>query len=268
MDNDLFGTDHTPGYPSAARFTALSVLYAGILARDMKRVDQFVIYQSIGRDAGWLTAAAALAKTADPESAPHILLLPEVAFKPDAFLEKVEKTYKRFGWVSIACGEGVKYADGTPVSASDTRDKFGNIELGAMGGTSVGLNVHKIISKEFGWRGEFQITESLPMSAADRAVKLDSDEAYKLGVAAVKLAASGVSGKMVIARPRQRQALLVLHRHAEPLRRRRPREADAEEHAHQGRLLRHEGLLRLRRTARRRDAQDRPPRDEEGEGVV
>ena len=198
VDNDLFGTDHTPGYPSAARYTALSVLHAGILARDMKKVDQFVIYQSIGRDAGWLTAAAALARTADPESAPHVLLLPERAFEVDRFLQKVEDVYKKFGWVSIACGEGVKYADGTPVSASQTRDKFGNVELGAMGGTSVAMNVHKIITRNFpGWRGEFQVTESLPMSAADRAVKLDLAEAYRLGVEAAKLAARGVSGKMV-----------------------------------------------------------------------
>ncbi|MCD6405132.1 MAG: diphosphate--fructose-6-phosphate 1-phosphotransferase [Planctomycetes bacterium] len=198
VDNDLYGTDHTPGYPSAARYTALSVLHAGLLARDMKKVDQFVIYQSIGRDAGWLTAAAALAKTKDPESAPHILLLPEVDFEPEKFLAKVESVYKRFGWVSIAAGEGIKYADGTPVSASQTRDKFGNIELGAMGGSSVGLNVHRIICKHFpGWRGEFQITESLPMSAADRAVKLDLDEALMLGREAVRLAAKGVTGKMV-----------------------------------------------------------------------
>jgi len=198
VDNDLFGTDHTPGYPSAARYTALSVLHAGILARDMKKVDQFVIYQSIGRDAGWLTAASALAKTKDPESAPHILLIPERAFEPDKFLQKVEETYKNFGWVSICCGEGVKYADGTPVSASQTRDKFGNVELGAMGGTSVAMNVHKIITANFpGWRGEFEITESLPMSAADRAVKLDLAEAAKLGAEAVKLAAKGVTGKMV-----------------------------------------------------------------------
>ncbi|MHC4713406.1 MAG: diphosphate--fructose-6-phosphate 1-phosphotransferase [Planctomycetota bacterium] len=197
VDNDLYGTDHTPGYPSAARYTALAVLHAGILARDMQKVDQFVIYQSIGRDAGWLTAAAALAKTKDPASAPHILLLPEVVFDPGRFLAKVGAVYKRFGWVSIAAGEGVRYADGTPVSASETRDKFGNIELGAMGGTSVGLNVHKMISKEFDWRGEFQITESLPMSAADRAVKLDLSEAYRLGQQAVRLAAKGVTGRMV-----------------------------------------------------------------------
>jgi len=198
VDNDLFGTDHTPGYPSAARYTALSVLHAGILARDMKKVDQFVIYQSIGRDAGWLAAAAALAKTKDPESAPHILLLPERPFEVDKFLDKVEEVYKKFGWVSISCGEGVKYADGAPVSASEMRDKFGNVELGAMGGTSVAMNVHKIVAKNFpGWRGEFQITESLPMSGADRAVKLDLSEAYRLGAEAVKLAAKGVTGKMV-----------------------------------------------------------------------
>ena len=198
VDNDLYGTDHTPGYPSAARYTALSVLHAGILARDMQKVDQFVIYQSIGRDAGWLTAAAALARTDDPESAPHVLLLPEVVFDPDKFLEKVAETYKRFGWVSVAAGEGVKYADGTPVSASETRDRFGNIELGAMGGSSVGLNIHKLIAGQHpGWRGEFQITESLPMSAAHCAVRLDLDEAEMLGREAVKMAVEGVSGKMV-----------------------------------------------------------------------
>ncbi len=198
VDNDLYGTDHTPGYGSAARYTAMSVLHAGILARDMKKVDQFVIYQSIGRDAGWLTAAAALAKTKDVESSPHILLLPEIKFDKKAFIAKAKSVYKRYGWVSIACGEGVTYGDGRPLSETTTKDKFGNMELGAMGGGSVGLSVHKIISAAFpSWRGEFQITESLPMSAADRATKLDLREARQLGVKAVKLAARGVTGKMV-----------------------------------------------------------------------
>jgi 6-phosphofructokinase len=58
VDNDLFGTDHTPGFPSAARFVALSVLQAGLLARDMQKVDQFVVFQTVGRSAGWLPAAA------------------------------------------------------------------------------------------------------------------------------------------------------------------------------------------------------------------
>lgn len=198
VDNDLFGTDHTPGYPSAARFNALCVRHAGILARDMKKVDQFVVYQSIGRDAGWLTAATALAKTKDADSAPHILLLPEIRFDQKKFLAKVKEVYKKFGWVSIACGEGVLYKDGTPLSAGSKKDKFGNIELGAMGGGSVGLTVHRIItSANPTWRGEFQITESLPMSAADRATVLDLEEAFVLGNAAVVAAVNGVSGKMV-----------------------------------------------------------------------
>ena len=84
-----------------------------------------------------------------------------------------------------------------PVSASLTRDKFNNIEFGAMGGTSVAINIHKMISSEFGYRGEFQITESLIMSDFVRASKIDLDEAYQCGVEAVRLAQKGESGVMV-----------------------------------------------------------------------
>lgn len=196
VDNDLFGTDHTPGYASAARYTALSVQQAGILARDMRLVDQYVIFQAIGRDSGWLTAAAALARR-DGDDAPHILVLQERAFDKDSFLRKVESVYKDHGFVSVVCGEGCKYADGTPVSASRVTDKFGNIEFGAMGGTGVALVLHRMIAEAFGFRGEFQITESLSMCAADRAVPLDAQEAYMCGITAVELALSGTGGVMV-----------------------------------------------------------------------
>jgi 6-phosphofructokinase 1 len=195
VDNDLYGTDHTPGYPSAARYVALSVMQAGVLARDMQKVDQFVVFQSIGRSAGWLPAAAALARPAT--GAPHILLLPERKFDKDSFLNAVAAAHKKHGFVSIVCGEGIQTADGTPVSASETRDKFGNVEFGAMGGTSVAIVLHKIVSDAFGWRGEFQVTESLPMCAADRGTKLDFQEAYDCGKQAVKLASQGISGVMV-----------------------------------------------------------------------
>lgn len=196
VDNDLFGTDHTPGYASAARYVALSVLEAGRLARDMQKVDQYVIFQCIGRDAGWLSAAAALAKK-NPQDAPHLIYMPERVFDKDKFLKDVKETYDKYGFVSIVCGEGIKYADGTPVSASQTQDKFSNIEYGAMGGSSVATNLHKMIADEFGWRGEFQITESLPMSAIDRAVQQDLDEAYQAGKKAAELASAGQSGVMV-----------------------------------------------------------------------
>ena len=196
VDNDLYGTDHTPGYPSAARYVAMSILQGGRLARDMQRVDQYSIFQTVGRSAGWLPAAAACAKR-DPSDPPHIILMPERPFEKDKFLAAVEKAQKKFGFVSIVCGEGVCYADGTPISASGTKDKFGNVEFGAMGGTSAAMMLHRIIADEFGWRGEFQVTESLQMCAADRAVKLDYDEAYKCGKQAVKLATSGTTGVMV-----------------------------------------------------------------------
>lgn len=196
VDNDLYGTDHTPGFPSAARFVALSALQAGRLARDMQKVDQFVVHQCIGRDAGWLSAATALAKQ-NEDDAPHLIYMPERVFNPERFLSDAKKAHRKYGFVFIICGEGIKYADGTPVSASRTRDKFSNIEYGAMGGTSAAINIHQMLSKTFGWRGEFQITESLPMCAIDRAVKLDLNEAYLCGKTATELAAKGQSGVMV-----------------------------------------------------------------------
>jgi 6-phosphofructokinase len=196
VDNDLFGVDHTPGYPSAARYVAMSILQAGILARDMQRVDPFTVFQTVGRSAGWLPAAAALAKK-KPQDAPHIILLPERPFDQQKFLDAAQAAHQKFGFVSIVCGEGITYADGTPVSASRTTDKFNNVEFGAMGGTSAAMMLHRMLSSAFGWRGEFQVTESLQMCAADRAVKLDFDEAYNCGRQAVRLAITGSGGVMV-----------------------------------------------------------------------
>jgi 6-phosphofructokinase 1 len=199
VDNDLFGTDHTPGFPSAAWSNILNVMQAGVLARDMQKVDQYVVYQTIGRDAGWLAAATAMARKRE-EDAPHLIYTPEFHFDRLKFLADVEKCIKKYGWVSVVCGEGLKYADGTPVSASTAKDKFNNTEFGAMGGASVGLNLHRMISSEFGCRGEFQITESLIMSDFVRALKTDLDEAFMCGEEAVRLAGKGETGNMVCIR--------------------------------------------------------------------
>ena len=196
VDNDLFATDHTPGFASAGRFVAMSVKQAGMLARDMKRVDQFVIFQTVGRSAGWLPAAAACAKKSE-DDAPHIILLPERPFVREQFITLAKETFDQFGWVSVVCGEGVCYSDGTPISASQTNDRFGNTEFGAMGGTSAAVVLHKMLADAFGWRGEFQICESLQMCAADRVQQRDIGEAWACGQQAVKLAVAGTSGVMV-----------------------------------------------------------------------
>lgn len=197
VDNDLYGTDHTPGYPSAARYVALSVQQGGRLARDMQKVDQYVIYQAVGRDSGWLAAGAAAAKQRE-EDPPHLVLMPERPFEQDKFLAAVEDCYKKYGFCSISCGEGIAFEDGTPVSASGTKDRFGNVEFGAMGGTSAAMMLHKMIGEKFeGWRGEFQVVESLQMCGADRMSAVDAEEAYLCGQRAVELAAEGQSGLMV-----------------------------------------------------------------------
>lgn len=196
VDNDLFGTDHTPGFASAAKSNILNVMQAGVLARDMQKVDRFVIYQTIGRDAGWLAAATALARKKE-DDAPHLIYAPEFHFSRDKFLEEVDRCIRAYGWVSVVCGEGLKYSDGTPVSSSTTKDKFNNTEFGAMGGASVALSLHRMITGEYDYRGEFQIPESLIMCDLVRASAIDLNEAYNCGVEAVKLAEKGETGFMV-----------------------------------------------------------------------
>ncbi|HBE01500.1 MAG: phosphofructokinase [Spirochaetes bacterium GWF1_41_5] len=196
VDNDLFGTDHTPGYASAARYTALSVQQAGRLACDMQRVDRFTVYQTVGRDAGWLAASAALAKKKD-EDAPHIIYIPEIRLTREKIITDAKTVINKYGYAYIVCGEGILFDDGTPVSQSAEKDRFSNVEYGAMSGSSAAMAIHRIIKEATGFRGEFQITESLPMCAIDRAAAVDLKEAYECGRKAVQLALAGESGKMV-----------------------------------------------------------------------
>jgi ATP-dependent phosphofructokinase / diphosphate-dependent phosphofructokinase len=196
VDNDLFGTDHTPGFASAARYNALSVKQAGQLALDMRKVDQFVVFQTIGREAGWLAAATACARQYEGD-APHLIYCPERRFNEEKFLKDAKACLNRYGWVSVVVSEGLLYEDGTPVSASKSKDNFSNTEFGAMGGASVGLQVHRMLRESTGLRGEFQIVESLNMSAIDRATEQDLNEAYECGKKAVEYALNGTSGVMV-----------------------------------------------------------------------
>jgi len=196
VDNDLCGTDHAPGFASAARYVCLSVQQAGRLARDMQQVDKYVILQTVGRDTGWLAASAALAKKNESD-APHLIYIPERPLSKEKFIVDVKECIKKYGWVSIICGEGILWKDGTPVASLQAQDNFSDMEFGAMGGGSAALNLHKIINQETKYRGEFQITESLSMCAIDRASKIDLQEAYDCGVKAIQLAEEGASGIMI-----------------------------------------------------------------------
>ncbi len=196
VDNDLFGTDHTPGYGSAARYVALSTQQGGLLARDMCKVDPVLVYQAVGRDAGWLAAAAALAKKYEDDP-PHLIYIPERPFRKEKLCADVERCYAKYGFVSIVIGEGIVYADGSPVSGTQTFDKFGNPEFGAMGGVAAATVVKKMACDCLNVRGEFQIVESLQMAASDRVSLVDRAEAYEAGVEAARWAAAGQTGVMV-----------------------------------------------------------------------
>ena len=196
VDNDLCGTDHAPGFASAARYICLSIQQAGRLAHDMQSVDKYVILQTVGRNTGWLAASAALAKKRESD-APHLIYIPERPLSKKKFLSDVKGCIKKYGWVSIVCGEGILWEDKSFVASLNMKNDTTDFEFGAMGGGSAALNLHKLISKETNYRGEFQITESLSMCAIDRASKVDLEEAYLCGVKAIELAEEDVSGVMV-----------------------------------------------------------------------
>jgi 6-phosphofructokinase 1 len=162
----------------------------------MQQVDKYVILQTVGRDTGWLPASAVLAKKRESD-APHLIYIPERPLSRKRFISDIKKCIEKNGWVSIVCGEGIRWEDGTLVASTQAQDEFLNIEFGAMGGVSAALNLHRLINQETKYRGEFQITESLSMCAIDRASKVDLEEAYDCGVKAIQLAEKGISGVMI-----------------------------------------------------------------------
>ena len=111
IDNDLMITDHSPGYSSCARYLITSVIESGLHARSMRTAEPVTILITVGRNAGWLPAACSLAKQKDSDP-PHILCFPEVMFHQESFAENVKTIYKKYGFVFIVTGEGLKYKSG------------------------------------------------------------------------------------------------------------------------------------------------------------
>ena len=132
VDNDLPITDCSPGFGSVAKYVATSLREAAFDLTAMSRTSTKVFaLEVMGRHAGWTTAACALAAEQEGD-APHVLLLPEVAFNEGRFLAKVEEALERYGHCVIAVSEGIKRPDGEFLSASGLKDAFGHAQLGGV----------------------------------------------------------------------------------------------------------------------------------------
>ena len=195
IDNDLAVTDHTPGFGSAAKYIASitkEVIRDG-LVYDQQNV---TLLEIMGRNAGWLTGAAALAKGEDCEG-PDMLFLPELTFSVEDFMKKVAELHKTKKSVVVAISEGVKVADGRYVCELtdniDYVDAFGHRQL-----TGTSRYLAEKISKEVGCKTRAIEFNSLQRCASHIVSRVDITEAFQVGGAAVKAAFEGETAKMII----------------------------------------------------------------------
>ena len=191
IDNDLYNTDHCPGFASAAKYIATSCaeIYKDARVYDTGMV---CIVEIMGRHAGWLTAASALAGTIG--CGPDLIYLPETDFDMDRFVADVERVYKERGNCLVAVSEGVHYADGRFVSEAKTSstDGFGHAQLGGLASLLAAVIKDRLNVKVRGIE-----LSLLQRCAAHAASAVDVNEAFMAGKIAVESAVAGETGKMV-----------------------------------------------------------------------
>jgi len=192
IDNDLPFTDHCPGFGSAAKFIAACVRETGIDLESVSTKNKVTILEAMGRNAGWLTAAAALARRF-PDEAPHLIYLPEVPFSKSKFIAEVEAIYKTLGYCYVVVSEGIRDDQGEYIAAGTAqKDAFGHVQL-----SGVGDVLKNLVESEIGIKARCNTLGTTQRSAMHFASKTDADEAYMCGVEAVRMALSGKTGVMV-----------------------------------------------------------------------
>ena len=200
VDNDLPHTDCCPGFGSVAKYVAVSTREAALDVASMARTSTRVfVLEVMGRHAGWIAAAGGLAGKS-PAEAPHIILFPEVPFEQQHFLERVRAAVEAYGYCVIVASEGVAYADGKFLADAGTRDAFGHTQLGG-----VAPVVANMVREAHGYKYHWAVADYLQRAARHIASKVDVEQAYAVGKAAVELALQGVNAVMpVIVRRAQR----------------------------------------------------------------
>lgn len=191
VDNDIVGTDCCPGFGSAAKYLATSMLEAGLdIASMVGAKGSVFVMEVMGRNTGWLAAATALAAGGDPDRAPHIVLVPEVAFDEDAFLARVQAVTQRLGYCAVTVSEGIRRADGSLIQEK-SRDPRGYVQLGG-----AGSEVARLINSRLGYKFHWAIPDYMQRAGAHWLSATDREQAMAVGHAAVEYALDGHGGSM------------------------------------------------------------------------
>ncbi len=193
IDNDLPFTDHCPGYGSAARFMALATLDSAMNTRSIPGYYPVKVIETMGRDAGWLTASSVLAKHEESDP-PHILLIPEQRFNADRFLSQVEEIHQHFGYVVVVAAESLRDEQGQSLGAVGQvgTDAFQHPMLSGTAQYLVDLVKNQLkLRARFDKPGDLQRMASFSVSITDR------DEAYLVGKMGIKALLDGESDKMI-----------------------------------------------------------------------
>lgn len=191
VDNDLPITDQCPGFGSVAKYIAVSIKEAALDVMSMSRTSTKVfILEVMGRHAGWIAAAAGLAgeKPGDP---PHVILFPEITFNEEKFLAKVKASVDKYDYCVIAVSEGVRNSEGRFLAEAGTRDAFGHAQLGG-----VAVEIAQLVKSKLGYKYHYAVADYLQRSARHIASKVDVDQAYAVGKAAVEFAIKGHNAVM------------------------------------------------------------------------
>jgi len=193
VDNDLAVTDCCPGFGSAAKYIAVATREAALDVLSMARTSTKVfVLEVMGRHAGWIAAAGGLAGSRAGD-APHIILFPEIPFDRGAFLARVKSCVESYGYCVVVVSEGVRDAGGKFLAEAGTKDAFGHAQLGG-----VGPVVAQMTQEAFGYKFHWAVADYLQRSARHIASKVDVEQAYAVGKAAVQFALEGRNAVMPI----------------------------------------------------------------------
>jgi 6-phosphofructokinase 1 len=196
VDNDIPGTDRCPGFASAARHAAQSVRDLGM---DVRTLPQPVsIFETMGRNAGWLAGATVLAKL-DADHAPHLIYLPETLFEAEKFLADIDRVVTRLGWAVVVVNEGIRTTSGAPVYECDSATQRDALGRGMPGGVAVRLA--DVVTRELKIRCRWEKPGLTGRASVLHVARQDMIDAEAVSRAGVRAAMAGHRGVMVALMP-------------------------------------------------------------------